>query len=235
MLVCQQPHYFPWLGYFELFSRTDQFVFLDSVQWTKQGRHHRTKLFGNSPQWLTLPILSKDHRTKTLQDMKVDSSQGWAKAHWKTIQQIYGKAPYFATQVEPLLRPYFEKIQKEEFLIEISQEALWIFWEAFELKSELHWASDLGMMAGKSENLAQICRQLGADTYYSSLGSTRYLDLSVFREHSVRVQWQHFHGYFSVERPADLSVIDWIAYQDFSAIRSALRPQRGFAELSPEL
>jgi hypothetical protein len=224
-VVCQQPHFFPWLGYFELFEKSDIFVFLDTVQWTKQGRQHRTKIFSNGkPQWLTLPIISKDHRKKCIKEMKLDD-QDWAKKHWHALEVAYGKSPYFHSQMEPLLRPFYEKVKNESFFIDVCQEALWLFWEHFEIKTELHWASDIGIHAGKSEDLVKICNHFGAKEYYSSLGSTRYVDLSVFRDAGVRVYWQHFRGYYDLEKPADLSILDWIANKDFGPIRSALKPK----------
>jgi hypothetical protein len=241
MLVCQQPHYLPWLGYFDLFVKADAFVILDSAQWIRQGRQHRTRIMGprGEPQWLTIPVLGHGHRELQLKDMEVDASQAWAAKHWKTIQAAYGKAPHFRSQVEPILRPYFEKMQEEKFLLDIVQAGLWLFWDTFELSCELHWSSEMKEAEGKSERLVSLCQALGANEYYSSLGSTRYLDLSVFRASGIRVRWQHFNATFpnDVKRPLDLSVLDWIAHFPIEEAKRALRPApRGFeAYLSAEL
>jgi hypothetical protein len=68
---------------------------------------------------------------------------GWAGRHWNLIREAYGRAPRFHDQLEPLLRPFFEKAGKERFLTEITQESLWLFWEPLRLRAEIHWASDL--------------------------------------------------------------------------------------------
>jgi hypothetical protein len=225
-IVCQQPHYLPWLGYLELFAQSDAFVFLDNVQWIKQGRQHRTKILqGTQSRWLTIPVKSAGHREKTLKDMEVDVSQPWAKAHWHSIERAYGKAPRFRDQVEPLFRPFFEKMQKEKFLVDICQEGLWLFWEPLGLKAELHWASDLPEVPGQNERLIGLCQHFGAREYYSSLGSTRYLDMGKFREAGIRVLWQHFRASFPGDllRATDVSALDWIAHHDFSAAKTALQ------------
>lgn len=232
-VVCQQPHYLPWLGYFELFAQADAFVFLDNVQWIRQGRQHRTKIYSPDaePRWLTVPVKGHGHREKTIKDMQVDADAPWAREHWRLIEETYGRAPRFRDQVEPLLRPFFEKMQKEKFLIDISQESLWLFWEGLDLKSEIHWASELPPQPeGANERLIGLCQALGAEEYYSSLGSTRYIDLSVFREQGLRVRWQHFRSSFPGEplRSADLSAIDWLAYHDWSALRAAIAPRSEF-------
>lgn len=248
-VVCQQPHYLPWLGYFELFTQADAFVFLDSVQWIRQGRQHRTKIYSPSqePRWLTVPVKGHGHREKTLKDMQVDTEAPWARDHWRLIEETYRHAPRFRDQVEPLLRPFLEKAQKEKFLIDISQESLWLFWEGLDLKSEIHWASEMPLQRempaeipaqpeGANERLIGLCQALGADEYYSSLGSTRYIDLSVFREHGLRVRWQHFRAIFPGEplRSADLSAIDWLAHHDWSVLRAAIAPRSGFRSELPE-
>jgi hypothetical protein len=228
MLVVQQPHYLPWLGYFDLFTKSDAFVFLDTAQWIRQGRQHRTRILGprGQPQWLTLPVLGHGHREKMLKDMLVDESQPWARRHWESIKAAYGRAPFFASQVEPLMRPFFEKAAAEKFLIEISQAGLFAFWDAFEISTELHWSSEMKEAPGRTERLLSLCQALGAEEYYSSLGSTRYLDLSLFRAGGVRVRWQHFNAAFPAEvsRPSDLSVLDWMAHFPLEEVKRKLRP-----------
>jgi hypothetical protein len=223
-LLCTQPNYLPWLGYFDLLRQADTFVVLDDVQWIKQGRQHRTRL--PSPAgaaerfWLSLPVRSKGHREKTFRDMEVEPSRAWARQHGETLRSIYGRAPYFRTQVEPILRPFFENVAKERFLLDITLESLWAFWDFFELRCEVHWSSELGVPGAKTEKLLEICRALGAETYLSALGSTRYLDLSAFRSEGRRVQWQHFRPSFPGEplRPVDYSLVDWLAQVDRSEI-----------------
>lgn len=237
-IVVQQPHYLPWLGYFDLFAKADAFIFLDTVQWIRQGRQHRTKILdaNGQPHWLTVPVRGHGHRDKTLKDMQVDSTRPWAKRHWQQIAAAYGHAPRFHDQVEPLLRPFYEKVAQEKFLAEICQESLWLFWEPLGLRTELHWASDLPESSGRQERLVEICQHFHADEYYSSLGSTRYLDLSVFRAAGIRVLWQHFRQFFpgDVTRAADATALDWLAYHDWSELKRALTPSRpleSYAEL----
>lgn len=235
-IVCQQPHYLPWLGYFELFARADAFLFLDSVQWTRQGRQHRTKILARGqPRWLTVPVQGRGHREKTLKEMEV-SDEPWAETQWRIIQQAYGHAPRFRDQVEPLLRPYFEKMKKEKFLLDICLEGLWLFWEPLGLKTEIHFASDFPGEEEKNERLIRLCRTLGASHYYSSLASTRYLDLSRFRAAGVQVEWQHFRSRFpgDILRNADLSILDWIAHHDWKVVQAAIAPRSGFPAMPPE-
>lgn len=227
-LVCQQPHYLPWLGYFELLARADAFTFLDDAQWIRQGRQHRTRILLPNDQrlWLTVPVRGHGHRALGLKDMKVDRDQRWARRHWESIRAAYGKAPRFRDQLEPTLRPFFEKAAGLDFLVDVTQESLFAFWEPLGLATELHWASDTPGPETRTERLVSLSRQLGATEYYSILGSTRYLDLSQFRAANVRVRYQHYSPSFPDQprRPLELSIVDWVAHLPFAEIRARLQP-----------
>jgi WbqC-like protein family len=57
-VAVMQPYFFPYLGYFRLFAAVDEFIILDTVQFPKMGRVHRSQVPGPNgpPEWLTLPI-----------------------------------------------------------------------------------------------------------------------------------------------------------------------------------
>lgn len=232
-LVAQQPNYFPWAGYYEQIAAADLFVFLDDVQWIKQGRQHRTRIpypkneVREEKNWLTIPVQSEGHREKPLKEMLIDTTRPWAEKHWRQIEAIYREAPYFRSQLEPLLRPFFEKVRNEKFLIDVCQESLWVFWDALELTTELQWSSDVQPKGEKSERLISLCQHFHADVYYSALGATRYIDLAEFRNAGIRVEWQHFRSLLPSDplRSADFSILDWVALASWEEIRKAIRPR----------
>ena len=52
-----QPQYVPWLPYFSKIARADTFVFLDNVQFQKNGLHNRNELKNSNGRfWLTAPV-----------------------------------------------------------------------------------------------------------------------------------------------------------------------------------
>jgi len=223
-VVCQQPHFLPWLGYFDLFN-CDRFVFLDSVQWTKQGRIHRCKIFlEGTPHWLTIPVHSESHRNLTIKDMRIDQTQAWTKRHLSLLEKAYSNAPYYESQLREFLVDFYAKAEKEKFLADVCQNGLYFFLDKFNLNPELFWSSELPAIGQKSEKLVSLVSHLGGEEYYSSLGSTRYLDLSLFRAAGIQVRWQHFRHFFpnNIHRPADLSVLDWMAHHPYELMQKFL-------------
>lgn len=53
-IAVMQPYFFPYAGYFRLFTHVDEFVLLDSVQFPRSGRVHRSETAPGS--WLSLPM-----------------------------------------------------------------------------------------------------------------------------------------------------------------------------------
>ena len=55
-----QPVYLPWLGFIKKIMSSEIFVFLDDVQFEKNGWHNRNKIKTSTGDiWLTVPVNSK--------------------------------------------------------------------------------------------------------------------------------------------------------------------------------
>jgi hypothetical protein len=237
-VVCQQPNYFPWLGYFEQLARADSFVYLDNVQWIRQGRQHRTRLphFSQSesqeanPQknWLTVPVHGHGHRERTFREMEIDQSRNWTRQHWDQLEKTYREAPCFKSQLEPLVRPFLEEAHKHRFLIDLCEASVALFWKPLRLGCTVWHASDLEPEGKKSERLVSLCQSLGAKEYYSALGASRYLELPRFRDAGLNVRWQHFRASaLNPLRASDYSVLDWVALCPWEEILKPLGSERG--------
>ena len=56
-LAIMQPYLFPYIGYFQLISAVDRFIFYDDVNYIKQGRVNKNKISINSKENIfTIPF-----------------------------------------------------------------------------------------------------------------------------------------------------------------------------------
>ena len=53
-------------------------------------------------------------------------------------------------------------------------------------------ASRLGIEGGQNQRLLNICRHFGATTYVSGDAARDYLDVPLFEQHRIAVEWQRF-------------------------------------------
>ena len=91
-VAIHQPHYLPWLGYFAKWASADLFVFLDTVQYEKNGWQNRNRIkTPDGPRWLTVPV--KARLGMTVSVVPIDTSQPWRARHLRSIENAYAKAP----------------------------------------------------------------------------------------------------------------------------------------------
>ena len=208
-LAVLQPGYLPWLGFFDQLGRADVFVHYDDVQFDKHGwrNRNRVKAPSGEPHWLTVPV--RHGGWPHLQDVEIDNRGPWARKHVATLRHFYARAPfldrYLPELADLLQRPWERLVALDTAVTDLL--ARWLG-----LRSEVHYASQLGVPGTRSERLLALCRHFGARRYLSGSAARSYLDTALFERHGIEVVWQDYahpvypqlHGAFV----SHLSVVD---------------------------
>ncbi|RKH66966.1 WbqC family protein [Corallococcus llansteffanensis] len=243
VLVAEQPHYLPWVDFYEQVARAGTLVVLDDVQWLRRGWQRRTRVAlplgvptppPTEPgfQWLSIP-LEDPHRDTRIRDLAVDARQPWARKHLQTLVTLYGGRPLFRQQVLPLLEPFYDAAARESgpgSLLRMLLSSMALFYEPLGLAPKLVCSSTLERRGeDKTQRLVEYCLQTGAHTYYSGTGSTLYLKPERFRAVDVRLLWQRFrHPDYAQGREGrfvtGLSVVDVLANVPLETVRTWLQP-----------
>jgi len=190
-----QSNYIPWKGYFDLIARSDLFVLLDDVQYTRRDWRNRNRIkTAQGLKWLSIPVETKGKYEQLIRDTEVSSGE-WARAHWDALKQAYGKAPWFAQEREWVEELYLGKAPELSFLSEINRVFLAAIAERLGITTPLMSSSDYELEPGKTDRLLAICRQAGADIYLSGPAAQGYLDIEQFAEHGIEVEWMDYGGY----------------------------------------
>ncbi len=186
-----QPAYLPWLGYFHRVAISDLHITLDHVQFEKNGFINRNRIrTANSWCWLTVPVRTKGHfRELSIQQLKVISDQRWRSKHWKTIQQAYRRAPFYADYANEIKQLYSREWANLADLLEAST-----CWQcnAFRIATPLVKSSEVNVSGTKQDLVLILCRAVGATTYISGPFGRDYLNLEDFRRANIDVL---FHDY----------------------------------------
>src|SRR5204863_4910563 len=104
-VAIHQPHYLPWLGYFAKWAAADRFIFLDTVQYEKNGWQNRNRIKTSAgPRWLTVPV----HVTlgTPIGAVGVDTAQPWRARHLRAIEDAYARALHLPRHRDALRRLY---------------------------------------------------------------------------------------------------------------------------------
>ena len=188
IISIHQPVYLPWLGFFEKIISSEKFVFLDDVQYEKNGFQNRNKIRTSEGDiWLTVPVKTK---SKTLlKNVKIDDSSNWMKKHSKSILLNYSQSKFF-DDYWPELKKIYEK--KYDHLMEINIEIIKFLLKKFEIKTKTIFSSELKITEKGSDRIIKICRVLDADTYISGIGGKEYLSKEDFIKNKINLKFQNF-------------------------------------------
>jgi hypothetical protein len=181
-----QPQYLPWLPYFQKIEESDLFIFLDNVDFQKNGLQNRNQIKSSSGyQWLTVPV--KQSLGQKIVDTRVVSSNNWRKKHWQTIRQNYSKALAFDQYKEELEQIYLRDWDQLSSL-NIKLTGLMLEWLGINTNTQN--SSQMKATGSASELILNLCLEVGATHYLSGTGGLNYLQLDEFKKAGITVDIQ---------------------------------------------
>lgn len=188
-----QSNYIPWKGYFDLIAMVDEFILFDDMQYTRRDWRNRNQIkTPQGVQWLTVPVVVKGRFEQKIRDTEIDGTH-WALQHWKALAQNYARAPYFAE-----IAAWLEPVYADTDLVRLSMlnrcliEAICRY---LGIETAIRNSWDYRLVDGKSERLADLCVQAGADEYVSGPAARDYIDTAVFERHNIGLRWFDYAGY----------------------------------------
>lgn len=189
-VVVMQPYFLPYRNYYALVRRADVFVIYDDVQYTK-GWQQRNQILrpDGLKSWMTLPVLSSRPERQLIKDARLpEEDASWRRQILVSIRDSYRKHKWFDA-----IFPGFESVflKGADRLVDITIPLL--RWSTAQLgPKEPQWllSSELGVTgADPSDRLLRICQKLGATAYLSGPAAKDYLDVRIFEEAGIGVEW----------------------------------------------
>ena len=190
ILSAHQPHYLPWLGFFDKIARSDAFVYLDCVQFKTREFQNRNKIRTRDGDiWLTVPVISKGRGRQPIGEVAIDNSLPWQRQHLNSLRTWYGSAPFFKDYIA-----FFEAVYESRWdkLADLNTHIAGFFLEQLCIKTPVHYESQCGTVKTKTERIIELCLALRADTYLSGAGGRQYLDEGRFAETGIKLVYQEF-------------------------------------------
>ena len=187
-----QPGYLPWLGFFEQVYQSDLFVLYNDVQYTKQDWRNRNRIkTPNGVQYLTVPVGKVPTNTR-IQEVRLPADSTWKQKHLRLIREAYQGAPYFACYFDEIrwcIKTDFSYLQDLNVaLIRLLSDLLGLKGKRFQFSSTLAYERSYD----KTLNLLNMCLYLGADALYDGQSAKRFLDVTCFHRHNIRVTFQEY-------------------------------------------
>jgi len=186
IVAIHQPQYLPWLPYCAKAAACDVFVYLDNVQFQKNGVQNRNQIkTAQGAQWLTVPVHASLDANLNKTPLADDR---WSAKHLRTLQQSYARAPHveMLDELGALILRSWASIA--DLNIAVTD---WMFGR-LGVGARCVRASTLGVAGHKSELVLAICQALGCDTYLSGSGAKAYQSAESFAAAGVGLRYHRY-------------------------------------------
>lgn len=199
-----QPTFLPWVGYFALIDRVDEFIYLDHVQFDKRSWQQRNKIkTPNGSIWVTVPVVTKGLSGQSIADVVINQSNpDFPEKLIRSIEHNYKKAPFFSQyspEVFALLR------QEGISLRDLNCSLIDFYCGVVGIEAPKKFSSSMSVDGNKAALLVDICQKVDTNVYISPKGSENYISCSSdFDEAGIVVEyfeyehpvWQQLYGEF---------------------------------------
>lgn len=186
-----QPTFLPWIGYFAMIDRVDEFVFLDSVQFAKRSWQQRNQIkTPNGAQWITMPVSSSGKRDQLIKDTVVSQEGNPGEKIISALKTNYSKAPFFKAHSEP----FFSLLRSEKNLCELNIKVIETAMDILKMPAKpIFRSSEMPVSGARADLLVSISRHLGASRYLSAPGSREYIEESnAFEQAGIDVAYHEY-------------------------------------------
>ena len=206
-----QPQYLPWISYFTKIEHSDLFIFLDSVDFQKNGLQNRSQIkTQQGREWLTVPV--QQRLGQKINEVEIASGSQWRRKHWEKIQHSYRKANSFKT-FEKEISTIFSREWLE--LSELNIYCIDLILELLEINTPIIKSSQMKASGHSSDLVLNLCKEAGASRYISGIGGKNYLKVGDFEDAGIEIIYHapdlpepYPQTFPQVDFFSDLSVID---------------------------
>ena len=224
LLGIMQPYFLPYIGYFQLLKKCDEFVIYDDIEYTKRGWINRNYFLQNKNSSLFSIPVKKDRDTlKIRQRVLADNYDPHALL--RRFNNAYRKSPQYQ-HVCPVLEKIF--LCEERNLFHFIHFSLIQIMNYLDIDTPMHLSSEIHINPElRSEmRVLAICERMKASTYVNPIGGLDLYNSETFKKHGIGLSflkpklttYSQFDASF-VER---LSIIDVLMFNSKEDVKGML-------------
>lgn len=230
-LGIMQPYFFPYLGYFDVIRKTDQWVVFDVVKYQPRHWMNRNRILepNKGEQYITVSVDKMSSRA--LEDILVKDVTG---AREKILRQlaIYAHAAPHFDRVAALVEATFEDVGAGNVrLRDLNISGLSRVCEALGFDFDYRICSELDLDLAAVEHAGQwaleICDQLGATTYVNPSGGKAIFRVEEWQDRGIEIAFTtlpnfHYPVGGKLKFVPHLSILDCLMWTEPAEITAYL-------------
>jgi hypothetical protein len=198
-VVITQSNYVPWRGWFDMVSRADCLVLLDSVQYTRRDWRNRNRIkTAQGLTWLTIPTEVKGKFAQAIDETRISSSR-WCQEHLRTLELAYRRAAHFESTF-PWISETLRRASAETMLTKVNEVLLAAICERLnigvQIMRDVHLLPRAALAEMEpTERLVALAEAVAATRYISGPAARAYLDPEKFAARGIELSWMEYPKY----------------------------------------
>lgn len=194
IVSAHQPHYLPWIGYFNKIYLSDVFMIMDNMTYTNKGYINRNRIITKKGvQYLSVPLIKPHGINTKINELIIDNRAHsiWNEKHLRSLIHNYSKRigfNDFFPIIENILMTKFEKFFDLQFDIIVS------ILSYLNIEVDIQLASTKNTSGCKEKDLfLNIINDSKCDKMLLGLGaSNSYVDFDYIKLHGGKLVYQNF-------------------------------------------
>jgi WbqC-like protein len=227
-LGIMQPYFMPYLGYFALIKRVDQFILFDTPQFIRHGWIERNKVLKLNGETLYIKVPLKKHARDTpINKVVINNDENWKNKILAQLVPYKKRAPYYK-EVIGLLEEIFEN--KTNSIVILNFIALQKICNYLDIITPIKiWSKMDVKIEGVNEPdewALNICKAMGANGYYNPPGGKDFFDSNKYNKAGIDLKFlelnQVSYNQFEHDFVPYLSIIDVLMFNDIESVNQML-------------
>ena len=228
-LGIMQPYFFPYLGYFQLISKTDKWVVFDIVQYNKKTWMNRNRILHPKSGWqyITVPVRKSPIGTPISDVMTVDPIKYLKKINGQ-LEHYKNHAPYYEKVIDLLGIGFENRISDR--LVDLNVSTLSVICDYLEIKFNWKLCSEINLELQEIEKAGdwalKICEDLGATDYINPPGGRGLFDPKDWEKSGIRLMFMEPNDFvypcvhYQFEK--NLSIVDVLMWNHRDLVKDVI-------------
>ena len=183
--ICQ-PHFFPWIGYFNMIDNSDEFIFLDNVQYNRRSWQNRTyikEFKSGKKKWISMSLVDSSRSLK-INEIYIYKEN---LTHLKNqMYQNYKNTKYFDKYFEFFSSIFAKNLDKD--LSSINIEIIKEICSFLGIKLKYKLSSSFNVFEKKEKLILQLLKKNNSSNYLANSGSVNYANEDFFITNKIKMK-----------------------------------------------
>ena len=216
-----QPYFFPYIGYWQLMEKVDQWIIFDDIQFINKGWINRNRILHPNIekdwQYITLPLAKKNQKDKIC-EISIDNQKNWYNEMLGKMSHYAKKTSYYNSTVN-LFKQCVD--EDEIYLSDLLIKTIHVIAKVLNIKAKIRVQSEMKLNLKEVDHPGQwalrICEIIGAKEYINPISGQKLFNKDEYRSSGIELRFfqteEHVYNQKRNKFVPKLSIIDSLMWE----------------------